>query len=1129
MKSDLAYYIYCLQPRRLGATELAARVANLDQTEWGDKISYCIGGERPKQHDGTRLIFVTVQWFIEKMRTLDELPWMTHLFLDEVHERSEAMDLAMWIAYVLLQLRPQLRVVLMSATMNWHPITEYFEPFISKTVCFPLKFSDPPQFTLYECFLEDVACGFEGQDMTQEVEGIKQRIKGNYGHELLEDVMKLCVRFIRHIMIDGISVLVFLPGIVELQTMRTMLEELDPRPLIMFLHSHMQWEDRAVTLCAPEPTQFKIILASDVAQSSVTPRGVRYVLDFGLQRRQGQSTLNGEQILSTGWISKHGSRQRKGRAGRLSDGVYCLLVPKEVYDNGFPEEDNHTLSDTEFCHLLLRIADAPQWGPIEMVCEFLLNPPPIQNIREMLSLLEQEQAIRSDGLTSAGRFMLQTHLPVRAAKMVLVGCVLDASVDVVLIAAAVVVRELFNESAMESLSGISPEQMLAIFSARKFFDAGHFSDHFAFRNVLLAYLTGTMQEDHLLNKDSLAAALNLVQHLSACVLRSFYVGPGSKTVLERLAKGVSLSPPSEGAIQVSIPVLEMRDVLGAVSQNPHILKLLVVSGSAPLFLVSSSQSNNIPNYAVQFDKLHDTLKKEDSFRGFLDRIAPGSIASVGDISKEKFRVQCTTSSAREHVSDSFLPRPNEDLQKALPACETIKVLAGCKRLALPDCNGPTRLAEGVSLAHSVTFRFLDHVGTKCNLWGSNSMCRVLSTPDKMLAAASHKIAVRRQGENCVRANPCLMTLLPLEGAALDFVFLLMTLSGPYRVLFFKSGIDAFPDYAHAAELRDIMCGSSTKTVVSFKPFLVHPTKLLELLNQFRMGIRDFFISERPKRWLWFNSTRLYGCNQIVDDLQASFNPDASCAKTWTWTVNVMPRNWTDKVDEKAMVTESPLSIWGYVGAPGEKRFAFADIDNIDLKSEEIVVWSSKQFIDHVAQSMQQIRSKAKFELMYHEVSEIELTEPLWAKNGDQACQPRAIRLPIVAKDAKRAYPNGEEVTDSNSVIFYHGTNFSYIPRILLQGLKGAAGHGRWGAWCRPTLDEALTWKMDTLLDTVPCTALKISCHKEYVQKPNNRVGASAYTIAGIDTASSSVTKESRDQPEEEEEEKEEEEKKCQCA
>lgn len=1118
MESDRDTSVYCLQPRRLAAQELAARVASLRRSTVGDVVGYCIG----KEHQAglaTRLHFVTVDWFIAKMSSLDNLPNMTHLILDEVHEMTISMDMAMLVAWILLYQRSDLRVILMSATMNWGPLQQYFERFLDDQVEFPMKFETQSHSVktytldfLRECLQDD--------DMTEKID----RLQGIMSHrsEILEETMAVCVRAIREIWKAGISVLVFLPGFYEMEAFGTLLQESvlqNPhienaeseafKVSIHFLRSNVPTQARSAAMSAPGPQEMKIILSTEIAQSSVTFCGLRYVFDFGLRRKLVASSLDGEDVMVTNWISLFSLKQRSGRAGRLAEGAYFLLVPSQVFCT-FAEEDDMSFCETDLAELVLAICSMETggistWGSAEDVCRFLLHPPPADQIIRVLSLLQQERALDSSRHpTSFGRFLAAAHLPVRAAKMVFAGISLKASVDAIVLATAVVVRNLFKDCGTFSLTSC-PKQILRQYSAQKFFDGEHYSDHLAFRNILLTYLTGQMRTDHapLLDMNAVSTAMHSLQHLSEYVLRSFEVAPESKTVLKLLASntaqrsltvsklvdsaGVGLSSPS--ASTLSLPV-----VLAAIHRDPCFLRMLVFLASSPLLVVSASainygtrQPSKVMDMSVQIANPHATLRTVGSMRQFLEEVAPGCVEDVKQHAETCLLVT-GIQSACDNVSQLFLDRPGRHLQRAPYVSQAIKLLWASGPLTLPKCEDQHHLADTVNLPQAVIWKFLDHARTKCSVWtqNSNSPSRMLSTSDQVLGVSSSKLTLRRNGRNMVKASAGLMTIFPLEGAVFDAVALLMTLNGNYRVRFFSSDN---PEYASSAEIRHAKCSSAEQTIVSFKPFLLHPAKLLQLLNSFRSGLRDYF--------MFSDGTFPAHCSNVVRRLKdVLVHHDLPDAGSTGHDIAVIPSQWVDK-DAKAMLLESPISIWAYGTSTGKEWLMFDDIEDLPLNSQLNCVWSKDDFIDHVADSMTtSMKDKGpppKFQFSYRESREEASSDMVLTYNGKQACQPRALVIPVVSTQGSQAFPNGEKVSPSNSKVLFHGTTFSYLPHIMREGVKGASGHSRLGAWGRETLKEALTWKMDPLLDRVPCVALKLCCHVDFIMGPNAKVGQ-AWTV-----------------------------------
>jgi len=340
--------VVVLEPRRIAARLAARRVA----WELGEQVGQTAGYQvRFEEAVGprTRLQFVTEGVLTRRLLSDPGLKGVAAVVLDEFHERHLESDLALALLKRLQQTRPDLRIVVMSATLDAGPVAHYLED------C-PVLRSEGRQFDLAISHLPYSPKPLEAQ-LTEALELV-------IAEEPCGDV------------------LAFLPGAAEIR--RTMRESQAVARraglLVLPLHGDLTpaEQDRAV---APA-SQRKVILATNVAESSVTVEGVTAVIDSGLARIATYSQWTGLPTLHLGRVSKASAKQRAGRAGRTGPGRVVRLYTVEDYLRR-PEHDEPEIARSELSQLCLALR-AMRVGQIDW-----LDAPPAAAVAQAESLLDR--------------------------------------------------------------------------------------------------------------------------------------------------------------------------------------------------------------------------------------------------------------------------------------------------------------------------------------------------------------------------------------------------------------------------------------------------------------------------------------------------------------------------------------------------------------------------------------------------------------------------------------------------------------------------------------------------------------------------------------------------------------------
>jgi ATP-dependent helicase HrpB len=378
--------IIVLQPRRLPARMAAARVAEELGEEPGQTVGYTVrfedvGGK------GTRLRFMTEGILLRRLLTDPFLRGTSVVVLDEFHERHLATDLALsLLARLQRHERPDLRIVVMSATLESEPVCQY----------------------LGNC----PGIRSEGRAYPVSVE----YVESTDGRPLSERVAS-SVRRLHQGGCEG-DVLVFLPGAGEIRRATEALSSwaTEKDVLLVPLHGELSpAEQRRAVTPAPRP---KVILSTNVAETSVTIEGVVAVVDSGLARIASHSPWSGLPRLAVAKISQAAAIQRAGRAGRTRPGHAVRLYPRQDFDSRrpyeVPEIGRLDLSEALLTLAALGVGDASRFDWFE--------PPSAASLEAATTLLGSLGAIdRAGSLTATGREMLRFPAHPRLARLLLEG------------------------------------------------------------------------------------------------------------------------------------------------------------------------------------------------------------------------------------------------------------------------------------------------------------------------------------------------------------------------------------------------------------------------------------------------------------------------------------------------------------------------------------------------------------------------------------------------------------------------------------------------------------------------------------------------------------------------------------
>jgi ATP-dependent helicase HrpB len=400
--------ILVLEPRRIAARAAAERMAHSLSETVGERIGLrarMVSKSGPR----TRVEVVTEGVFTRMILDDPELSGIGAVLFDEFHERSLDADLGLALAFDCQgSVRPDLRILPMSATLDGARVAQILgeAPVISSDGrAFPVE-------TRY--FGRDANARIEDQV----AQAVMQALRAEPG-----------------------SILAFLPGQGEIRRVEQQLKERisDPHILLAPLYGALDMKTQDLALEPAPEGKRKVVLATSIAETSITIAGVRVVIDSGLARVPRFEPDVGVTRLETVRVSRAGADQRRGRAGRTEPGV-CYRLWDEPQTRSLPAFAEPEIRSADLAGLLL---DCAEWGTADPRSLSWLDPPSAAAIDAARDELTQLEALDPDGhITAMGRRLRSLPLPPRLARMVMSAAEAGQAEEAAEIAAVIVERGL---------------------------------------------------------------------------------------------------------------------------------------------------------------------------------------------------------------------------------------------------------------------------------------------------------------------------------------------------------------------------------------------------------------------------------------------------------------------------------------------------------------------------------------------------------------------------------------------------------------------------------------------------------------------------------------------------------------
>ncbi|KAE8585553.1 hypothetical protein XENTR_v10021352 [Xenopus tropicalis] len=410
-------HIACTQPRRIACISLAKRVGFESLNQYGSKVGYQIRFESSRS-PATKIVFITEGLLLRQIQRDSTLPQYQVIIVDEVHERHLHSDFLLGVLRQLLVLRPDLKVILMSATINIKLFSGYFEQAPVLQVpgrLFPIQviYQPIPQ--------EETVSKSEKLDPRPYLH-VLQAIDHKYPPDERGDL------------------LIFLSGVTEISSVQEAVQVYathTQRWIVLPLHSTLSIADQDKVFDLAPVGVRKCIISTNIAETSVTIDGVRFVLDSGKVKEMSFDPKAKMQRLQEFWISRASAEQRKGRAGRTGPGVCYRLYAESDYD-AFSPYPVPEIQRVALDSLVLQMKSMELGNPRHFP---FIEQPSMSSIETAIFYLRDQGALDiNEELTPIGKLLAKLPVDVVIGKMLILGSLFSLVEPVLTIASALSVQ-----------------------------------------------------------------------------------------------------------------------------------------------------------------------------------------------------------------------------------------------------------------------------------------------------------------------------------------------------------------------------------------------------------------------------------------------------------------------------------------------------------------------------------------------------------------------------------------------------------------------------------------------------------------------------------------------------------------
>lgn len=449
--------IIVTQPRRISALGLADRVSEERCTTVGQEVGYSIRGENRTGKD-TKITFVTTGVLLRRLQTsggrIDDvvasLADVSHVVIDEVHERSLDTDFLLSIIRDVLTKRKGLKLILMSATLDSATFGDYFKADGLRVGFVEIS---GRTFPVQDFYLDDIIhhTGFTIQDYgdrgsdrnlddKQRVSKVIQNLGMRINYSLLVETAKAIDAELSQTQKSG-GILIFLPGVAEINQTCRHLNSVSSL-YVLPLHASLETKEQRKVFAAAPSGKRKVVVATNVAETSITIDDIVAVIDSGRVKETSFDPQNNMRKLEETWASRAACKQRRGRAGRVQAGKCYKLYTRNLEEQTMMERPDPEIRRVPLEQLCLSVRAMGN----KDVGGFLSRtptPPEALAVEGAIKMLRRMGALDGDELTALGQQLAMIPADLRCGKLMVYGAIFGCLNDCVTIAAILSTRSPF--------------------------------------------------------------------------------------------------------------------------------------------------------------------------------------------------------------------------------------------------------------------------------------------------------------------------------------------------------------------------------------------------------------------------------------------------------------------------------------------------------------------------------------------------------------------------------------------------------------------------------------------------------------------------------------------------------------
>jgi pre-mRNA-splicing factor ATP-dependent RNA helicase DHX15/PRP43 len=405
-------------PKQMVAKSAAEFAAVTLDVKIGESVGYQYrGSDKSAKSDNTKLLYCTDGTMVSRLITDPLLSEFDAVIIDEAHERKVNIDFLLYLLRNVLEKRPEFRLIIMSATIDKTIFKKYFNKFSFKTV----EIGGKTNYPIESIFLEKKLNIKTNEYVKEGVKIIKDLIKNIQDNESSSKKDKD----------DSTGILFFVTSVSETKDICDLMQQLDPNSNVCIsVYSGMRSDqeklatdsDYFIKEIGEGSSKIKLVIATNVAESSITIEGIKYVIDSGLELRSTYDTVNRVNILAKGLITHAQAKQRMGRTGRTGPGICYHLYLKEDFDSNMDRFPIPSIRSESITNEILRLLNMDVIGNVSKLTKVLndfIEPPNNKSVESDLKYLENIGAINDNKLTELGTAIVDLQLDPEEARAVI--------------------------------------------------------------------------------------------------------------------------------------------------------------------------------------------------------------------------------------------------------------------------------------------------------------------------------------------------------------------------------------------------------------------------------------------------------------------------------------------------------------------------------------------------------------------------------------------------------------------------------------------------------------------------------------------------------------------------------------